>query len=528
MHRIAIVDDESIFREYLRTAIDWNSYGFEIGFEAKNGLEALELIEKTRIDIALVDINMPFMDGLELAQNLRKKYSDMAVVLITGHSEFEYARKAVKLGVADYILKPFEKQELILTLLKIKGALQKVQEENIVVRSSMEVLRERMLNGLLHDGIIKTEDVEMELEKFGITPLSRVFRVSCIEIDNMDQRWDSVDDKNLWKFAVANVLNEVVEVSGNKIVFDGPEGRIVSLIEYKHKNQADTFSIESYDHLCNLIKRILGFSITVGVGNSCYGYDTIKNSYNEATVALQNKFVLGNGIVIQYSDLRTEHTGAGFYPSDVHADLLINLRLGNWENVENKLHSVFEYIKDEYLSIEYTYAVYMGLVSICLSYVVECGSTIEDLFNKGFLPLEEIKKRQSVEALHQWTVDLFKKVIVKSKTGRITRAKKITVSAKEYININYTDKALSVEDIARYLYINSGYLRQIFKKELGMTVTDYITNMRMNKARELLSSGNIKLSEISDMIGYSDASYFGKCFKKFYACSPSEYENMVK
>ncbi|MGO4273525.1 response regulator, partial [Paenibacillus sp. TAF58] len=99
MQKILIVDDESIFREYLRTALDWEAYGFEICAEAKNGVEALEQVDLHRPDIALVDITMPFMDGLTLTEHLKMRYPATSVVLITGHNEFDYARKALKLGV---------------------------------------------------------------------------------------------------------------------------------------------------------------------------------------------------------------------------------------------------------------------------------------------------------------------------------------------------------------------------------------------------------------------------------------------
>ena len=120
MIKIMIVDDMPIFREYLTSCIDWNAYGFELCCEAKNGKEALEKFEVFYPDIVLTDINMPHIDGLELAERLMESYPDVSVVLISGHSEFEYARQAIKIGVSDYIVKPFEKEELILTLLKLQ------------------------------------------------------------------------------------------------------------------------------------------------------------------------------------------------------------------------------------------------------------------------------------------------------------------------------------------------------------------------------------------------------------------------
>jgi two-component system response regulator YesN len=119
MFKIIIADDEAIFREYLRTLLDWGQHGFEICCEARNGAEALEMIKEHKPDIALVDINMPFLDGLSLVEKVNELRNDMAIILITGYSEFEYARKAVKLGVVDYILRSVIKSSSLLKGFKI-------------------------------------------------------------------------------------------------------------------------------------------------------------------------------------------------------------------------------------------------------------------------------------------------------------------------------------------------------------------------------------------------------------------------
>ena len=126
MIKIMIIDDEPIFREHLCATVDWKRYGFEVCAEAENGCEALEKVESSHPDIVLVDINMPFMDGLAFTEKLSGKYPRIAVVIVTGHDEFEYAKKAVKLGVKDYILKPFDNEELMSTLIKVRD---KILEE---------------------------------------------------------------------------------------------------------------------------------------------------------------------------------------------------------------------------------------------------------------------------------------------------------------------------------------------------------------------------------------------------------------
>lgn len=527
MIKIMVVDDEAIFREYLRTSIDWQSYGMEICCEAKNGVEAVEKAQKYYPDIALVDINMPFMDGLTLAEKLRESQPEIGVVLVTGHSEFEYARKAVKLGVADYILKPFEKEELILTLLKIKKNIQKIQQKKVIEEKSVPILKERLLNSLLsRECELNDVEIREQLAYFGIMPQSLLFKIISVEIDNMDEKWDEYSERSLWKYAVSNILQEVVEVCGTHVVFNGPEGRIISLVEFETVESEKVFDMDCYQRLCRLIKQYLDFTITVGVGNTHQGYKGIHFSYMESIVSLQNKFILGNDRVIEYAKIGQKHCNTGFYPTVINEDLLVSMRLNDWEKIRDKLHEVFDYIHLQRLSIDYALAICMGLISLCLAYVTESGFDIEKIFGKGFVPFSEIKKKENMEAVQQWIVDLFWKTLKYTGNARITKARKTAEAAKAYIDENYFNQSLSVEVVAQSVYIHSSYLRTVFKKEIGMTVSEYIAGVRMKKARELLSKGSLKLSEIAQRVGYSDASYFSKCFKKHFGISPSEYENI--
>ena len=164
MIRIMIVDDMPIFLEYLRGCIDWNSYGFEICCEAHDGKEALDKIEEFYPDVVLTDITMPYINGLELAERITRDYPAISVILITGNNEFEYARKAVKLGVCDYIVKPFEKEELILSLLKLQDNIGKVVESTDNQKDEhSEELRALIYAGL-HDD---SGAIELEKKVFG-------------------------------------------------------------------------------------------------------------------------------------------------------------------------------------------------------------------------------------------------------------------------------------------------------------------------------------------------------------------------
>jgi two-component system response regulator YesN len=526
MQKVMIVDDETLFRESMKAMIPWELYEFKICCEARNGIEALELVRKHRPDISLVDINMPFMDGLQLTEALTKEFPDMAIVLVTGHSEFEYARKAVKLGVEDYILKPFSKEELTLTLLKLQEHILKTQEERLTQQMNRALLRERVLNRLITGEYQEDESgVRQMLEKFGIPSHSCCFRVACIEIDNIDVNVKKFSDKQLWKFAITNILSEITNVQGNQWVFEGPEGRLIYILELAN-DEDDADMKEGFEQLCVLVKKFLKFTITIGVGEVHPLYAGIRTSYEEALHALKNKFILGQDQVILYN---AEVTGSdsvvsGFITPETNESLLIQLRKNDWPAVEKLLDAIFIDIQSRKLTIEYVYVICMGLISLSMSYISEQGHPIEDCFGEDFFPYREITKKSTIEETQQWMKQIYHTTMKYMRLHRQTKSTKITEAALKYIESHYHDPGLQLDMIAQHVHINSSYLRALFKKETGTTMNSYITQHRMQKAKELMSSGNIKLSEIALEIGYNDPAYFSKVFKRYFGYSPREYE----
>ena len=529
MFKVIIADDEAPFRRYLRNAVDWAAHGFELAGEARNGLEALELARDIRPDIALVDINMPYMDGLALSEKLREIFPEIVIIIVTGHSEFEYARKALKIGVVDYILKPFSEEELLVVLLKVGGSLQKAFEKKFVAQSNAAVLKERFLNLLIsNEYSAKDEEIAKQFMSFGISTFTRCFTVASVEIDNLYQRWKDAGEIQLWKYAVSNVLDEIMKADGNCTIFNGSEGRIISILEFRNELDMHKLRVEGVQRACDFIGKHMGFTVTIGVGRTVKGFSSIHNSYKESLAALQNKVAVGNGKVIKYADLESKSMNVGFYSNEVNEKLQMSLRLNNWEEIEEELEEVFNYVHEKNLSWDYTYTILMGLVSICLSFITENGSGIEDVLGSKFSPYSEMRSLESFESICRWIKGMFKKAVEYSNENRITKSRKIVETVKEYIENNYGDNDLSVEKIAGSIYINSSYLRKVFKKELNLTVSDCIASIRMQKAKELINSRNIRLADISEMVGYCDASHFSKSFKKHFGMSPSEYENIRK
>lgn len=355
MFNLAIVDDESLFRQFLKKVLPWDELGFNICWEARDGEDALNLIKTVPPHLMLVDITMPFIDGIELTKRLKQDYPSINVILVTGHEEFEYARTALRLGVSDYLLKPFTADELKATIEKIK---------------------------------------------------------------------EKLDKENNWIFS--NVAS-----------------------------------------------------------------DTSDNFY---------------------------------YPRSFYDKFIIELRHLNHEFIKKSIDDTFSTIESNNLSSDYIYGICTSLISLGLAYLSENNITIDQCFEKGYSPYNTLKQCKTLLEVTIFIKDFFNSIISFKASNKPSKTKNLVDKTKKYIDENYANSDLCLDLICKHVYVNESYLRSLFKKEIGITITDYITQTRMNKAKELISKGNIRYSELSEAVGYNDASYFSKCFKKYFGVTPKEYE----
>lgn len=526
MYKALIVDDEMIFREYLKTILEWENYGIELAGEAKNGEKALELVKKQDYDIVFADISMPVMDGITFCTEALRIKPDLAVVLISGHNEFEYAKSALQMGIRDYILKPFDKEELIKTVVRITDSLDQRRKKQVLEKTRDRAAFEIYANALISDSFL-TMRKEIEELLTNLAKGKRIwgYRVVAIEEDFFDRQWFGSGQKFLWKSAVINILEELLEEKYHPLIFCGRSGDVVVILAFEEKEGAQGYSGKEFERLCRLVQNKLGFSVTCAFSDTVQDWRDIPAAYDSAASLLEKKLQLGFGKI-----LTTEHlknlSGRRQYLKIPTERLIVSLRNGNEEELQNIISELFLVLHQKKADMEMTRMVYMELISLCLSCLAERGMEIAKILGGEFSPFRQAKQLFSIEAAKAEILEIYGKVVSVCSDGSFTRSNKIAAQAKEFIQNNYMDKNLSVEGVARNLYINAGYLRAVFKKEYGITVIGYIFKIRMEKAREIILSGKFKLIAVSQMVGFSDAAYFSKCFKKYYGISPSSFENM--
>lgn len=530
MLKVIIADDEPHFRTYMQRILPWEKSGFVVKGVYKNGEEALREIRRTRPDIALLDINMPMLDGISLTERIKEIFPDMVIVFITGHSEFEYARKAMRLGVDEYLLKPFTKEELSGIMEKIKLKLKKQSEAKKLERVERKILKEELLKRWIHDRQKLTEEkFRLSLIRVDIFLPHEIFCAAVLEMDHITTMRKRGEDIALWKFAISNIAGEILNEAGiTHVLFEDYEDRIIAIVNGNPVPMEGGNMTGIFLSICEKIKQYLGFSITAGIGTMEKCLSGLRDSYRNAMAALEEKFILGTDRILLFDEIEKKGSDGYFYRLDVNDRLLLALRKSEKEEIREILRATKERITGRKIAADHAHMIISGIMSICLSYVSEMNGKINEIYGEGFAPYSDLYHISSLESAFAFLNEVFDKTLNFFQGNYSKRGIQILKLVEDYITQNYTDMELSVEDVAAGVYLDSSYLRRVVSKHTGGTILDLITGARMKEAARLIAQDQITVSEISERVGYKEAGYFSKCFKKYYGVSPKQYINQCR
>lgn len=524
MLKLMIVDDESLFREALRKTIDWRELGYEVICEAENGIDALEKIAQFRPHVVLADINMPFMDGIELAAEVKQNGLDICFIIITGYEEFAYARQAIEVGVENYLLKPVDERELMKLLAAVKkridGQLDDLKKQ---IKVYKPLLKEMLLGSLLQGTrLFASEEWRQLKESLAIDPDDRPYQVIAIEIDGRKE-W-SQEDKRLWAFAVSNIMRDLLEAD---CVFEicSDHQHVCAVIHIKEPDAGWPVDlVQVCGKIRGAVLKYLKLDLTIGISNTHQGFEFLPSSYEDALYAIGNRHMFGDNKVIRYGDIIVSNeTALRIYSIEQRQRLLMAARLKDAGEVEGVLEEVFGEIRKANASIELAKNKCLELVSTYIEYVEGTGNEIRRVFGDDESLSRELKEKKSLEEWESWIKSIYRKALRADLIHAGQGMSKTVEQAKKYIDQNLGRFDLKIDDIARHVYIGYGRLCELFKKETGVTINTYITEARIQRAKKLIDEGHHNVSAVSALVGYADANYFGKCFKKKYRLAPAKY-----
>jgi len=519
-----VVDDEILVRVGVKTFVPWEQLGLRLIGEAANGKEALELIRKEGCDILLTDIQMPEMNGLELLEIAHREYPHIKAIILSNYQEFHYVRKAMQLGAADYLLKlTMEPQEMEQKLLELKEkilaerSLQHFQQElkrelNLNVRAA----REQLFRDILTKQCSKREIREC-LSAFGYESGSRPFYLSQIKISRYEQvlAENKYKSEKLLMYSVANVLQEIIRKHGRGELIELDNGCFALFTAWEPSSvlQEMRESIKHYLHL----------DLCQGVSDPCHDEELIHQAFEQAELAVDASFYEGAGRVYAYSQVshREAEAEALSVPYE-RMNRLIDHReyaglqdlVSEWlQSIGEKRYWTSERIKESAIQL-------VNYLAVLLT--GHKGDIYSIPSYQGHYPHHAIRTAETLEEMSHWIESWIPFYIDYLKDHAQLRLRPEIQSVIRLIRERY-DTALKVSDLARELGFNEAYLSTLFKKETGETIMDLIIRLRMEKARSLLKEPGVKVYEVSEAVGYSDANYFSKLFKKIEGILPQEY-----
>ena len=523
-YKVFFVEDEIVTREGIRDNVDWKANGFEFCGEASDGEMALPLLQTTRPDVLITDIKMPFMDGLQMCKIVRERLPWIKIIILSGHDEFEYARKAIELGVTEYLLKPVTIQDLHQVLQKTAVLLdrEKIEQDHLKelhaqVEENQSALREKLLLKLVL-GAISSSDAIEKGQSLGLDLVARCYLVVMLKIE-LGDRSEQFDYDEYQR--IQELIGNQVENNPDVFLLKKDWEELVLLM----KGGSPEYLDEEKELLLELIKKHLKgtrYRLTVGTGAPQKRIADIYHSFVQALASLQGTTPNAKAAPDQFVDqaelLKVDKAAVENY-----------LSAGTREGFENFFETYIGPLGETTLrsSLIKNY-LFVDVIIATAKLVKEWGGEISLVvpeLNSVETILMNIK---GIAQLREQT----RKILISALTFRDslagTQHTRLIHQAREFIERAYMEPDLCLSDVAASVNLSPSHFSVVFGQETGQNFKDYLTGVRIQKARELLCSTALKSTDIASLVGYNDPHYFSTVFKKNSGFSPSEFRSRAR
>ncbi len=554
MYTVLVAEDEFEVREAIVSGTDWAGLGFRVTDSAENGQEAWELFAKGAPDLLLTDIRMPFMDGLQLAERVKRQYPGTRVVILSGYDEFEYAQRALKLSVDEYVLKPFSSGDLANVLAKVRTVLDEEAAEKRDVeqlrehyRRSLPVLRENFLATLMMRPL-KRKELEEKSALYDIRLTGVSFQVAVVSLDTAGPREQGQtgaamgngprkeqtpstisEDQELLLFASLNIAEEIAAARNLGRVFLH-QGQVVllTIAQEDDTHAVSSATMAAAEEIRQAIERYLKQTVTIGIGVVIPEPAGLSYSYKDAVLALDYRVILGGNRVISIADVEQRHVEKVRFDELKEQSLVRCLKTGTAEELKEIVEGLFQGLAEAPVSVKEYQLYLMEIVTAVLRAAKDADADLDDLFGEHMATLAELYRFRTLAEAKAWLLGICTRLMGSIAVVRQSALHNLVEEAVAYTRANYGDSELSINKVCGRLHISAGYFSSIFKKETKLTFVAYLLHIRMEAAKELLRTTDLRALEIAEKVGYAEPNYFSFSFKKHVGMSPKEYRSSIK
>lgn len=528
MYKLMIVDDELMARDVLKTVIEENFNQIAVVCEAVNGKQAIEYNRQHKPDIILMDIRIPGINGIEASRKILEEDPDTVILIITAYDEFSYIQQALDLGIKGYILKPIKDEEVAE---KINKCLKCISESRMnsdfnkkfekTVSIIKPLIQKEIVSSII-TGYFDGDEVKSYAGFLHENIEAGFFMLISYDTSCADHFNDAIRDK-INRDKINEICLKFIPLT-RKCLFGETIGNI-QVVFFPADKEEDEKVLENEAKVIalNIKNRIMvmaSLNVSIGIGRLYSGFENLKCSYNEAYTALRK--AAAKNEIIQFQAKEHENTFNTFqFPIRYENELMEYLNIGDINKSKELADTILKYLLGSSLNLELIREYVSQLISIINRTILQMGTGTAIANSLG--NVSGLYKINNIDEMKIWYKNNIYSLIesiagLKQKSGD----KQIAGMVKEYINKHYY-KNITLDNIAEEIGFGASYISRLFKEEFGVNFIDYITDRKIGRAREMLTSGEKNIKKISEAIGYSDVNYFCRVFKKVTGLTTSQY-----
>ena len=544
MLKIFLAEDEVIVRETIKRMIPWEELGFELVGEAADGEMALPLLIRQKPDLLITDIKMPFMDGLTLAKLAKKELPELKIVILSGYDDFNYAKQAINIGVEDYLLKPITKNALIERLSEIRSRYEHEKTQKEYYEKFQREMQDYEKNSsrdffeALVRGSMDMMEVYKKAEKLGVDIVAEAYNILIFTMNSEEDFSGQKEGYSEWEAETLEMLEEFFSGHPSAMLFRS------NIFSYGVLLKGQKESIKEITKECvGKIQGILNRKESkrewfLAVGQPVERLSQIKKSYHTASRAFSQRYLYGENILYYDEMEMMEHrsgqadTNDNAYLKKVDVNALNPAILqkflsnGIQEEIENFVKDYFYAIGQEPMeSLVFRNYVILNVRFSVITFLKGLGCDTEGMEPEN---TEEIlvESGKNIENAIAYAEKMISRAITIRDQNSGNKNRSILKTAVDFIDEHYMDEDISLNTAANVANVSSNHFSALFSQNMGQTFIEYLTSLRMNKAKELLRCTGMRSSEIAGEIGYKDAHYFSYLFKKTQGMTPSDYRKV--
>lgn len=536
MLKVFLVEDEIVMREGIKNNIDWEKEGFEFTGEAGDGELAYPLIQKEKPDILITDIKMPFMDGLELSRLVRQELPDIKVIILSGYDEFEYAKEAISIGITDYLVKPIAGAKLLEAVKKVGKIIEEEQQQRLFLKTfekerleNIHLEKQKIFRSLA-SGKKPVSELLKDAREAGVDLAANRYNIVLLQIFEEGETVGYSEKQN----AAAQDIEEMTEhMPGVLMVELGIEGWAFIIKETDPERSLEQILPDFLEKLQEIIRGYEGIEYFGGVGRAVGRLSELNRCFEEANRAFSYRYLINrNQIIYSEEEANESFAGGRLKVSSLN---VINmdreiverfLKTGLKSEVRHFIDEYFESVGESgirsFLLRQY---VTMDMFFTTVAMLRQIGYDSEDLVERcgDFQAMTSVFS--SVEQTKSYLQGVFEAALDLRDTVSQKKYSSLLKNARTYIEQNYDNEEISLNTVAASVNLSPNHFSTIFNQETGQTFIEFLTHVRMEKAKELLRGTSMRMSEIAYTVGYKDAHYFSYLFKKTQECTPREFRS---